>query len=147
MKEIINKFLLAEGKFMPEMHLRLPGFTYSDCGPFSKNKERIQKFKETGDLRYIHRHELDKVCFQNNMAYRDFKELHRRTTFHKILRDKAFNIAKNPKYDGCERDLASMVFDKISAARCVWSETFTQEFTQEQEFALIQNLRTNVLRT
>ena len=54
MKEIVNKFLLAGYKFMPEMHLRQPGFTYSDCGPFTKNKERIQNFKETGDPRYIY---------------------------------------------------------------------------------------------
>ena len=47
MNEIVNKFLLAGDKFMPEMHLKQPGFTYSACGPFSKNKERIQKFKET----------------------------------------------------------------------------------------------------
>ena len=54
MKEIVNKFLLAGYKFMPEMYLRQPGFTYSACGPFTKNKERIQKFKETGDPRYIY---------------------------------------------------------------------------------------------
>ena len=54
MKEIVNKFLLAGYKFMPEMHLRQPGFTYSACGSFTKNKERIQNFKETGDPRYIY---------------------------------------------------------------------------------------------
>ena len=57
---------------MLEMHLRQPGFTYRACGPFTKNKERIQKFKETGDLRYLYRNELDKACFQHEMAYRDF---------------------------------------------------------------------------
>ena len=51
MNDIINKFLLARDKFMPEMHLRQPGFTYSACGPFTKKKERIQKFKQTKDLR------------------------------------------------------------------------------------------------
>ena len=54
MKEIVNKFLLAGYKFMPEMHLRQPEFTYSACGPFTKNKERIQNVKETGDPRYIY---------------------------------------------------------------------------------------------
>ena len=53
MNEIVNKFLLAGDKFMPEMHLRQPGFTYSACGPFTKNKERTQRFKETGDTSYI----------------------------------------------------------------------------------------------
>ena len=82
------------------MHLRQPGFAYSACGPFTKNKERIQKFKQTGDSRYIYRNELDKACFQHDMAYGDFKDLKRRAAAGNVLRDKAFNIAKNPKYDG-----------------------------------------------
>ena len=94
-------------KLMSEMHLRQLGFTYSACGPFRKTKERIQIFKETGDSRYIYQNELDKACFQHHMAYGDFKDLTKRTTSDKILRDKAFNIAKNPKYDGYRRDLAS----------------------------------------
>ena len=69
MNEIVNKFSLAGDKFMPEMHLRQPGFTCTACGPFTKNKEQIQKFKETGDLRYIYQNELDKVCFEHDMAY------------------------------------------------------------------------------
>ena len=75
MNNIINKRLLAGDKFMPEMHLRQPQSTYSACGPFTKNKERIQKFKKTGDSRYIYRNELDKACFQHDMAYEDFKDL------------------------------------------------------------------------
>ena len=104
---------------MPEMHLKQPGFTYSACGTFTKNKERIQKFKETGDTKYIYKNELDKACFQHDMAYWDFKDLARRTATNKVLRDKAFNLAKNPKYDGYERGLPSMVyklFDKKSAS-------------------------------
>ena len=95
---------------MPEMHLKQPGYTYSDCRPFTKNKERIKIFKETGDTKYIYRNELDKACFQHDMAYGDFKDLARRTASDKVLRDKAFNIAKNPKYDGYQRGLASMVY-------------------------------------
>ena len=79
MNEIVNKFLLAGDKFMPEMHLRQPGFTYSTGGPNIKNKERIQKFKETGDMRYIYQNELNKVCFQRDMAYGNFKDSTRRT--------------------------------------------------------------------
>ena len=93
MNYIINKFLLAGDKFMPEMHLRKPGFTYemhlrqpgftySACGPFTKNKERIQKFKQTGDSRYIYKNELAKACFQHDMAYGDFKD------FKKIFKKK-----------------------------------------------------------
>ena len=73
MNEIVNRFLLAGYKFMAEMHLRQPGFIYSGCGPFNKNKDRIQKFKETGDSRYIHQHELDKACFKHNMALKILK--------------------------------------------------------------------------
>ena len=94
---------------MLEMHLRQPGCTYSACGPFIKNKERIPKFKQTGDLRYIYQNELDKACFQHDMAFGDFKDLTRKT--HKVLCDKACNIAKNPKYDGYQSGLASMVYN------------------------------------
>ena len=96
MNEIVNKFLSPGDKFMPENHLKQLGFTYSACGPFTKNKERIQKFKETGDTRYIYKNELDKTCFQQDMAYGEFKDLARRTASGKVLRDKAFTIAKNP---------------------------------------------------
>ena len=111
MNEIVNKFLLAGDKFMPEMHLKQLAVTYSACGPFTKNKERIQKFKETRGKNYIYKIELDKACFQRDMTYGDFKELGRRATASdKVLRDKPFNIAKNPKYDGYQRGLASMVY-------------------------------------
>ena len=117
MNEIVNKFLLAGDKCMPEMHLKQPGFTYSACGPFTKNKKWIQKFKETGDTSYIYKNELDKACFHYDMAYGDFKDLKRRTASDKVLRDKAFTIAKNSKYDRYQRGLASIVykfFDKMS---------------------------------
>ena len=110
MNETINKFLLAGDKFMPEMHLKQPGFTYSVCGPFTKNKERIQKFNETGNTDYIYKNELDKACFQHDMAYGDFKDLAKRTFADKVLRGKAFKIARDQKYDGYERGLASMVY-------------------------------------
>ena len=103
---------------MPEMHLKQPRFTYNACGPFTKNEERIQKFKETGDIKYIYKNEPDKACFQHDMAYGDFKDLARKTAFDQVLRDKAFNVAKNPKYAGYQRSLAAMVykfFDKKSA--------------------------------
>ena len=109
MNEIVNKFLLAGDKFMPEMHLKQLGFTYSACGQFTKNKDRIQKFKETGDASYIYKNVLDKACFQHGMAYGDFNDIARRTASDNVLRDKAFNIAKNPEYDGYQRGLASVV--------------------------------------
>ena len=100
--------LLAGDRFMTEMHLRQLGFTYSACGKFTKNKERIQKFKQTGDSRYICKNELDKACFQHDMAYGDFKDLIKRTAADKVLKNNAFNIARNPKYDRYQRELASV---------------------------------------
>ena len=110
MNKTINKFLLTGYKFMPEMHLRQPRFTYSTCGPFTTHKERIKKFNETGDMHYIYRNDLDKACFQHNSAYADNKDLINRTRADKVLRDKAYDIASNPEYDGYQRGLASMVY-------------------------------------
>ena len=118
MNEIVHTFLLAGDTFMPEMHLKQPRFTYSACGIFIKTKEKIQKFKETGDTNYIYKNELDKASFQHDMPYQDFKGLARRIASDKVLRDKAFSIAKNANYYGYQRGLAFMVckfFDKKSA--------------------------------
>ena len=96
----VNKCFLAGDKFMPEMNFRKsvllsqPGFTYSVCDPFNKSKERIQKFKETEDSRYICRNGQNKTYFQHYMAYRNFKDLPRRTASDKLLRAKVVNIAK-----------------------------------------------------
>ena len=110
MNEIVNKFLLAGDKFMPEVHLKQPGFTYSACGPFTKSKERIEKFMQTGNTDFIYRNELHKACFQDDMDYGKSKDLAKRTQSDKVLRDKAFKIASDPKYDGYQRGLASMVY-------------------------------------
>ena len=102
---------------MPEIHLKQPGFIYSPCDPFIKIKEKIQKSKETGDTSYIYKNELDKSCFQYDMAYGNFKDIEKRTASDKVLSDKAFNIAKNPNYDGYQTGLASMaykIFDEKS---------------------------------
>ena len=94
MNEIVNNFLLAGDKFMPEMHLRQPGFTYSACGPFTKNKETIETFNEMRDSQNIYQNELDKGNFQHDMTYGYSKDLATKTGSDKILSDKAFNIAK-----------------------------------------------------
>ena len=119
MNNVINKFLLAGDKFMPEMYLRQPLFVYSACGPFTRHKERIKEFKRTSDTRYIYRNELDKACFQHDSAFGDHKDLISRTEADKVLRDKAYDIASNPEYDRYQRGLASMVykfFDKKSTS-------------------------------
>ena len=115
----MNKFLLVGDKFMPEIHLKQPGFTYSTCDPFTKNKERIEKFLQTRNTNFIYKNELDKACFLHDMAYGKVKDLVNRTQSDKVLKDKTFKIASDPKYDGYQRGLASMVyrfFDKKSAS-------------------------------
>ena len=104
---------------MPEIYLKQPRFTYSACGPFTKNKERIEKFMQTGNTDFIYKNELDKACFQHDMAYGKSKDLIKRTQSDKVLKDKVFKIASDPKYDGYQKGLASMVyrfFDKKSAS-------------------------------
>ena len=96
MNEIVNKFLLLGDKFMPELHLKQPGFTYSACGSLTRNKQRIEMFMQTGNTDFIYRDELDKACFQHDMAYRKSKEIEKRTQSDKVLRDKAFKIASDP---------------------------------------------------
>ena len=91
MNKIINKFFLAGDKFTPDMYLKQHRFMCSACEPFTENKERIQKFKET-DSRYIYWNELEKAYFQHDLAYEDFKDLNRRTYADKVLRDEEFDI-------------------------------------------------------
>ena len=110
MNNLINKFLLAGDKFMPEIHLRQPQFTYSACRPFTRHEERIQKFKEPCDTNYVFKNGLDKACFVHDAAYSDSKDLTKRNVADKNLKNRAFDIAKDRKYDGYQRGLASMVY-------------------------------------
>ena len=141
MNDIINKFLLVGDKFMPEMHLRQPGFTYSACGPFTKIKERIEKFIQTGNTDFIYKNELDKACFQHDMAYGKSKDLVKRAQSDKVLRDKAFKIASDPKYDGYQRGLASMVyklFDKMSKGSGITTNEFNYQLAHELHKPIIK---------
>ena len=119
-------------------------FIYSACGPFTKNKERIQKFKNTGDTKYIYRNELDKACFQYVIAYGDFKDLAKGTAADKILTDKSFNIAKDTRYDGCKRGLASMFykfFDKKTVGSGIKFIPQNEQLTEELHKAIIKNFK------
>ena len=122
MNKIVDKFLLVGDKFMPGIHLKQPGFTCSACGSFTKNKERIEKFMKSGNTDFIYRNKLDKACFQHDMACGKSKDLTKRIQSDKALRDKPFKIGSDPKYDGYQKGLASMVyncFDKKSSGRGV----------------------------
>ena len=94
---------------MPEMHLRQLEFMYKACGLITKNKTRIQKCKETGESRYIYRNELDKTCFQRDMAYGDFKDLPRRMVSDEVVRGKAITVVSNSHY-GYQHGLASILY-------------------------------------
>ena len=140
MNEIVNKFLLVGDKFMSEMHLKQPVFTYSACGSFTKNKERVEKFMQTGKKDFIYRNELHKACFQHDMGYGKSKDLTERNQADKVLRDKAFKIASDPNYDGYQRELASMVykfFDKKSSR----SDVATQP-----NYQLVNELHRQIIR-
>ena len=116
---------------MPEMHLKQLAsldkscFTYSACGPFTKIKERIEKFMQTRNTYFFYKKDLDKACFQHGIAYGKTKDLVKRTQSDKVIRDKAFKIASDPKYDGYQTGLASMIykfFDKKSTGSGIAKE-------------------------
>ena len=121
---------------MPEMHLKQPGFTYSAFGLFTKNNERIEKFMQIGNTNFIYKNKLDKACFQHNMAYGKTKDLAKRIQSDKVLRDKAFKIASDPKYDDNQRGLASMVDKKSSGSG----------FVNEPNYQLANELHKPIIR-
>ena len=108
MNEIVNNFLLAEDKFMPEIHIKHFGFTYSAYGLFTENKERIERFLQTGNTNYIYKNDLDKAWKKmvNTWLMGKYKDLNKRTQSDKFLRDKAFKTANNLKYHCYQRRLA-----------------------------------------
>ena len=149
MNNVINKFLLAGDKFMPEMHLKQPQFVYSACGPFARHKERIKKFKQTGDTRYIYRNELNKACFQRDYAYANHKNLINRTKSDKALTDKVYNIASIPEYDSYQRGLASMVykfFDKKSMGSGTTEPSSLKRILRDSSLILADELHKPVIK-
>ena len=122
------------------MHLKQPGFTYSAYGPLTKKKERIEKFMQTENTDFIYKNELDRACFQHDMAYGKSKDLQKRTQSDKVLWDKAFKISSNPKYDRYQRELASMVykfFDKKFSG---------SDITNEPNYQLENEIHKSIIR-
>ena len=105
MNEIVKKILLVGDKILTEMHLKQSGFTYSACGSLTKNKERIDKFMQTGNKDFIYRNELDKTCSQHDMAYGKSEDLVKGTQSDKVLKDKALKIVSDRKCYGYEEGL------------------------------------------
>ena len=130
------------------MHLRQPQFVYSACGPFTRHKERVKKFKHTGDTRYIYRNELDKASFQHISAYIN-KDLINRTKSGKVLRDKAYDIASYPEYDGYQRGLTSIVykiFDKKSMGSGIKKDTTKSSSLEHSSLILADELHKPVIK-
>ena len=113
---------------MPELHTKLPSFIYSACGPFTKNKERIKRFMQTGNIDYIDKNELDKGCFQHDIAYGKYKDLAKRTESD-VSRDKAFKTESNSEYDGYQRGLASIVYNFLIKRQWCRYEIYTKSAT------------------
>ena len=114
MNKIFNKFLLARDKFVPELNVRPPGFTYSASGLFTKHRVRIQKCKDKSDLKHVYKNQLDKACFAYYAEYSTSKDLAKRTISNMIWKDKAYEIATYPKYDGYQREIASIVYNSFN---------------------------------
>ena len=140
MNNIINKFLLTADNFMPETHLKdLKVGTYYACGPFTRHKDRTNKFIQTGDTDYIYKNELDKACFAHDAAYNDFKDIKNRTAA-----DKAYEIAKDPKCYGIQRGLASMdytFFNRKTAGRGVKSILQNEQLADELHKSIIRKFK------
>ena len=129
MNKIVNKFFLDGDKFIPELHLRQPGFTYGNCGPFVNHHRRNQKFKETSDSNYSYKNELDKAYFAHDGAYSDSKDLARRTVSDKILKNRAYKIAISPIYEDIKEDqlVWSIIFlTKKTGSRVSVNEALAQ---------------------
>ena len=111
---------------------------------FTRHDDRVNKFIQPGDTNYIYKNELDKACFAHDAAYSDFKDIKNRTAADKILRDKAYKIAKNPKYYGSQRGLASLVykfFDKKNAGSGVKSTPQNKQLADELHKPIIRKLK------
>ena len=130
---------------MPEMHLKQPGFTYSACGPFTKNKERIEKFMQTGNTNFIYKNELDKACFQNDMTDGKSKDLVKKTQSDKVLKNKAFKIVSDPKYDGYQRGLASMVYKFFDKKSTSLNKSSGSGITNEPNYLLANELHKPII--
>ena len=109
-----------------------------------KTKKEFKNLKKWEDTNYIYKNELDKACFQHYMTYGDFKDLVKRTASDKVWWDKVFNIAKNPKYDGYQRGLASMVykfFDKKTVGRGIDMNANNEKVAEELHKPIIRKFK------
>ena len=146
MNEIVNKFLMVGDKFMPEMHLKQPGFIYNTCGPFPKNKGKIEKIMQTVNTNFIYKNELYKACFQHDIAYGKSKDLVKRNQSDKVLKNKAFKIVSDPKYDGYQRGLASMVYKFFDKKYSSLNKSSGSDIVDALNYQLANELHQPIIR-
>ena len=144
MNKIGSKFLLNGNKFMPEFHLKQAGFTWSTCGPFTKHHERIQKFRETSNLKHLNQNELDKASFAQSEVYSDSKDLAKRTISDKILEDRPYKIARNLKY-GYARALPSIVYKFFEKKKGV-GVSVNEQLAEELNKPVIDKLKRSLCK-
>ena len=125
---------------MSWLYLRKPGYPYSACGPFTKHLERIQIFWETSTLKNLHRNKTDKACFDHDAVYSDSIHLAKRTILDKVLKDKAYEFARNPKYHGYHRRFASMVY-KIFVKKTGSDVSINEDLAGELSKAVIKKIK------
>ena len=142
MNKTVNKFLLTRYKFIPELYIRQPEFTYSDFGPFTKHYDRIQKFRETVNTMHIYQNELDKACFAHNTAYSYSKGFAKRTISDKILKDRAYEIVINSKDDGYQTGLVNILYNCFDKKTWLGAgASVNEELAQELHKPVIKNFK------
>ena len=132
---------------MPGMYLKQTGFTYSSCGPFTKNKAGIENITQTGNTNFIYKNELDKACFQHDIAYGKSKNLVERTQSDKVLKDQAFKITSNPKYDGYQRELGSIVYKFFDKKSALLNKSSGRGIANEPNYQLTNELHKPIIRS
>ena len=131
---------------MADMHLKQPGFTYSACSAFTKSKERIEKFMQTGNTNFVYKNKLNKPCFQHNMVYGKSEDLAKRTQSDKVLRDKAFKIGSDPKYYGYQRGLAPMFYKFFDKKSALHNKSSGSGIVNEPNYQLVNELHKPIIR-
>ena len=138
-KSLTNLYRL-EKDLLPELHLKQPGFAYSACGRFTKNRGRIQKCRQSGNLKHLYRNELDKACFANDTAYSDNKDVVEIIMSDKILKDRTYKIATSYECDRCQRALASMVYKFFDKKKRLGASV-NEELAEELHKPVIKNFK------
>ena len=144
-KHIINRFSLIGDKFMPEMHLWDPkAKKYSACGPFTRHKQRINDFMKDGKLSHILKNRLDAACFQHGSAYAKYKDRLNRKKSDVVLKNKALKIAVDPKVNGYQRELASIVYKFFNERTKGFNKKLNEnkQLAEELHKPIIKNFKT-----